>query len=147
MKAAENGAAFLHSSSGWNCRVLIVEDDEILRAHLRRLLKRAHFDVQVAGSANEAMHVLQALHFHILLTNVQLPSMDGFELCRKVRTGFLAPHLYIQVLTDDHIVNRSSDEGILGRMEFARNRAHAHCAQVRHSRWDRARRSAAASAR
>lgn len=140
MKALENGVAFLHWASGWHCRVLIIEDDEILRAHLRRLLKRAHFDVQVAGSADEAMHVLQALHFHVLLTDVQLPSMDGLELCRKVRTGFLAPHLYIQVSTVDHIVKGSSDESVLERMEFARNRAYAHCAQGRHSRWDRARR-------
>jgi DNA-binding response OmpR family regulator len=156
MNDVENGAALLRSASEWNCRVLIVDDDEILRAHLRRLLKRAHFDVQVAGSADEAMHVLQALHFDMLLTDVQMPSMDGLELCRKVRTGFLAPHLYILVMTvrgaesdtllslvagaDDHIVKGCSDEAVLERMELARNRARAHCTQDRHSRWDRARR-------
>jgi DNA-binding response OmpR family regulator len=156
MNALEKGAALLRSAFEWKCRVLIVDDDEILRAHLRRLLKRAHFDVQVANSADEAMHVLQALHFHILLTDVQMPSMDGLELCRKVRTGFHAPYLYIMVLTvratesdrllslmagaDDHIVKGSSNEAVLERIEFARSRARAHSVKDPHSRPDRARR-------
>jgi DNA-binding response OmpR family regulator len=147
--------ALLRSTSEWNCRVLIVEDDEILRAHLRRLLKRARFDVQVAGSADEAMHVLQALRFHILLTDVQMPSMGGLVLSRPVRTGFPVPHLYIHVLTvrgadsdtllslvagaDDHIVKGSSDQAVLERLGFARNKARAHCAQARPIRRDRTR--------
>jgi DNA-binding response OmpR family regulator len=141
MNAVENGAVLPRPEPKWICRVLIVDDDEIVRAQLRRLLKRAHFDVQVAGSADEALHVLQALHFHILLTDVQMPAMDGLALCRKVRTGVLAPNLYIMVLTvrgtesdtlfslvagaDDHIVKGSSNEAILERMEFARNKVHA----------------------
>jgi DNA-binding response OmpR family regulator len=147
MNALAHGAPLLRSAPEWKCRVLIVDDDEIVRAQLRRLLKRAGFDVQVAGSADEALHVLQALHFHILLTDVQMPSMDGLELCRKVRTGFLAPHLYIMVLTvrgtqsdalfslvagaDDHIVKGSSNEAVLERMEFARHKARAHSASKR----------------
>jgi DNA-binding response OmpR family regulator len=149
MNAIENAVVLLRSEPEWKCRVLIVDDDEIVRAQLRRMLKRAHFDVQVAGSADEALHVLEALHFHILLTDVQMPAMDGLELCRKVRTGSLAPFVYIMVLTvrgtesdtllslvagaDDHIVKGSSNEAVLERMEFARNTARAHRAEDLHS--------------
>jgi DNA-binding response OmpR family regulator len=149
MNAVEKTVVLLRSDPEWKCRVLIVDDDEIVRAQLRRLLKRAHFDVQVARSADEALHVLEALRFHILLTDVQMPAMDGLELCRKLRTGSLAPDLYIMVLTvrgtesdtllslvagaDDHIVKGSSNEAVLERMEFARNIARAHRAEHLHS--------------
>ncbi len=127
----------------WKCRVLVVDDDEIVRANLRRLLKRANFDVQVARSADEAFHVMGALDFHILLTDLQLPGMDGLELCRKVRNDLADGCVYIIVLTirgtptdtllslvagaDDHIVKGCGNDEILERMEIARSIASAKC--------------------
>jgi DNA-binding response OmpR family regulator len=126
---------------GWKCRVLIVDGDEIVRTHLRRLLKNAYFDVQVARSGEEALHVMGALHFHILLTALQLPDMSGLELCRKVRSDFADGYIHIVALSargtridtllsrtcgaDAHIVKGSEDEEILVRMEIARSIAYS----------------------
>jgi len=123
------------------CRVLIVDDDEIVRAQLRRLLKRAHFDVHVASSAHEALHVLGRLNFQIVLTDLQMPDMDGLDLCRRIRRGFVNAFIYIVVLTvlgskddmllslvagaDDHVVKNSSNEEILSHMEIARHVSHS----------------------
>jgi DNA-binding response OmpR family regulator len=131
----------LQSLSDWRCRILIVDDDEIVRAQLRRLLRLARFDVHVAGSAHEALHVLGALHFHIVLTDWQMPDMDGLELCRRIRTGLIKSDVYIMVLTvrgtpndtvrclvagaDDHLIKNSTNKEILSRMEIARRVAHS----------------------
>lgn len=124
----------------WQCRVLIVDDDEIVRAHLSALLRKTHFEVHLAGSAEDALRILETVHCHIVLTDWQLPGMDGLELCRKVRLDRVDGYVYIMMLTvregkqdmllslaagaDDYIVKGSSIEEILARMEVARRITH-----------------------
>jgi len=120
----------------WRCRVLIVDDDEIVRAYLSAVLKKAHYNVQVAASGEEAMLVLDTSQCQIVLTDWQMPGMDGLSLCRKVRLEHLEGYVYVMMLTvreskqdilagfaagaDEYLVKGSSVEEILARMEVAR---------------------------
>jgi diguanylate cyclase (GGDEF)-like protein len=120
----------------WKCRVLIVDDDDILRAQLWAMLKRAHYDVQVAASGEDAIRVLRTLDCQIVLADWQMPGMDGLSLCRQIREEHVQGYVYLMMLTvreskqdvlqslaagaDDHIVKGSSPEEILARMEVAR---------------------------
>ena len=122
------------------CRVLIVDDDEIVRAHLSAILKRAHYDVEVAASGEDALRILDTSPCQILLTDWQMPGMDGLALCRKVRLEHVEGYVYLMMLTvreskqdmltslaagaDDYIVKGSSIEEILARMEVARRITH-----------------------
>jgi diguanylate cyclase (GGDEF)-like protein len=124
----------------WRCRVLIVDDDEIVRAHLSAVLRKAHYDVQVAASAEEALRILEAAQCQIVLTDWQMPGMDGLALCRTVRLEHVEGYVYVMMLTvreskqdmlaslaagaDDYIVKGSSNEEILARMEVARRITH-----------------------
>jgi two-component system, cell cycle response regulator len=124
----------------WQCRVLIVDDDEIVRAHLSALLKKSHYDVHVAASAEDALNILETLHCQIVLTDWQMPGMDGLALCRKVRLEQVDGYVYVMMLTvreskqdmlksleagaDDYIVKGSSSEEVLARMEVARRITH-----------------------
>jgi two-component system cell cycle response regulator len=124
----------------WKCRVLVVDDDDIVRAHLSAVLKRAHYDVQVAASGEDALRILQTMHCQIVLTDWQMPGMDGLALCRKVRLEHVEGYVYVMMLTvreskqdmlaslaagaDDYIVKGSSIEEILARMEVARRITH-----------------------
>jgi two-component system, cell cycle response regulator len=127
----------------WRCRVLIVDDDDIVRAQLSALLKRAHYDVQVAASGEEAMRMLDTVSCQIVLTDWQMPGMDGLALCRRVRLEHVQGYVYVMMLTvreskqdmllslaagaDDYIVKGSSVEEILARMEVARRITHLEC--------------------
>jgi diguanylate cyclase (GGDEF)-like protein len=127
----------------WQCRVLIVDDDEIVRAQLSAMLERAHFDVQTAASGEEAMQMLDTVKCQIVLTDWQMPGMDGLALCRGVRLEHVQGYVYVMMLTvraskqdmllslaagtDDHLVKGSSAEEILARMEVARRITHLEC--------------------
>jgi two-component system cell cycle response regulator len=120
----------------WQCRVLIVDDDDIVRAYLSAVLKKASYDVQTAASAEEALRILDTSQFQIVVTDWQMPGMDGLELCRKVRLKQVDGYVYVMMLTvreskqdmlvsmaagaDDYIVKGSSLDEILARMEVAR---------------------------
>ncbi len=127
----------------WQCRVLVVDDDEIVRAQLSALLKRAHYEVQVAASGEEALRLLDTVNCQIVLTDWQMPGMDGLELCRRVRQEHVQGYVYVMMLTvresksdmllslsagaDDYIVKGSPIEEILARMEVARRITHLEC--------------------
>jgi len=51
---------------------------------------KAHYDVEVATSGEEALRILAKSQCQIVLTDWQMPGMDGLALCRKVRLEHVA---------------------------------------------------------
>jgi CheY-like chemotaxis protein len=121
--------------------VLVVDDDEIVRASLMGLLKRSGYDVACAASGEEALQMLGVAGYQVLLTDWQMPNMDGLELCRRVRLGHQKDDIYLIVLTmrareddkllclaagaDDYIFKGSPAAAILERLDAARSDAQA----------------------
>lgn len=67
-------------------RLLVVEDEEHLAAGLKLNLELEGYSVDLAGSAREAgEHLLKRDAYDAIVLDVQLPDVDGFELCRKIR--------------------------------------------------------------
>lgn len=118
------------------CRVLIVDDDALARAQIAALLAPAHYRVEQAASAEEALRVLHAVDCHIVLTDWQMPGMDGLTLCRTVRFTHTQGYIYMLMLTvrksksdllaslaagvDDFLVKGTSSLEILARLEVGR---------------------------
>lgn len=65
-------------------RVLVVDDDEITRDFLTHLLGR-NYDVMALASAHEALEMLEAQPFDVVLTDVMMPRMSGFDLLTHIR--------------------------------------------------------------
>lgn len=65
--------------------ILIAEDNRAMSHVLRFNLERAGFDVAVAYDGLEAVQQLEERPFDLLITDYQMPHMDGAELCRRVR--------------------------------------------------------------
>ncbi len=77
-------------------RILVVEDDEHLADGLRLNLELEGHEVLVAGSAEEARLSWRRGGIDLVLLDVMLPGMDGFELCRQVRqAGDRVPILFL----------------------------------------------------
>lgn len=77
--------------------VLIVEDEESIRKFVKINLDRAGYDVIEAGSGEEGIELASRQRIDIVVLDVMLPGIDGFEVCKKLRADH--PHLGIIMLT------------------------------------------------
>jgi two-component system OmpR family response regulator len=66
-------------------RILIVEDDPVLADGLTRSLRGADYAVDCVGNGAEADHVLAAQSYDLVILDVGLPGVDGFEVLRRLR--------------------------------------------------------------
>jgi len=122
------------------CRVLVVDDDDLVRARLTALLRMAEYEVESAACGEDALRIMSAKHCQILLTDWQMPDMDGLSLCRLVRTARADSYVYVLMLSvrdskqdlltglaagaDDYVTKSAPVEEILARMEVARRITH-----------------------
>ena len=65
--------------------ILNVDDDEIGRYTKTRILRQAGFDVMEAGNGTDALNAVRMFRPQLVLLDLQLPDMDGFEVCRQIR--------------------------------------------------------------
>jgi two-component system cell cycle response regulator len=80
-------------------RLLLVEDEPTQRMMLERQLTRAGYVVETAENGEEALNKILEGQYQILLTDWDMPGMDGPTLCKRVREANLSTYLYILLLT------------------------------------------------
>lgn len=78
-------------------RILLAEDDRVMREYLTRALERAGYSVSAVDRGTEAMPLLQSERFDLLLTDIVMPEMDGIELAQKA--GEIAPDMRVMFIT------------------------------------------------
>ncbi len=66
-------------------RILLVEDEENIRNVVKLNLEMEDFEVIDTDNGKEAIRLFQEQHFDLLLLDVMLPEMNGFEICEQVR--------------------------------------------------------------
>ncbi|PJF11144.1 response regulator [Pseudorhodobacter sp. MZDSW-24AT] len=82
-------------------RILAVDDSLTMREMLRQTLTEAGFDVMLAEDGVDALHRLPDADPDLILTDLNMPKMDGFGLIDAVRKGDVAPRVPILVLTTE----------------------------------------------
>jgi signal transduction histidine kinase/CheY-like chemotaxis protein len=78
-------------------RVLIVDDDRSIVRLCQKVLERANFDVLVGNSAEEALGYLRTEKLDLLLVDIRMPDMDGFELAALAKQ--IRPDIAILLMT------------------------------------------------
>lgn len=68
-------------------RILIVDDDPAVLRHLHRVVCQAGFDAVAAASGQEALGRLQRASFDLLITDLYMPDVDGFDLLVSARVA------------------------------------------------------------
>jgi DNA-binding response OmpR family regulator len=68
-----------------SAKLLIVDDDQTLLRFLKEFLEREGFEVLIADSGPKALKVFFAERPDLLLLDVMMPGMDGWEVCARVR--------------------------------------------------------------
>ena len=69
-------------------RILVVDDDELILTSLSELLKLEGYEVEAAGSFAEASAHLAAAEFDVVISDVAMPDVSGFELLKLVRNRY-----------------------------------------------------------
>lgn len=82
-------------------RVLIVEDEPALADTLEYSLTRQGYDVKVAMDGAKALEIARRQHPDLVVLDVMLPSLDGFEVCRILRQEMSMPILMLTARTDE----------------------------------------------
>ncbi len=92
-------------------RILVVEDDERIRSSMRLALEGEGYDVDDAGSGEEALDLFALEPPDVALIDLMLPGMDGFECCRALRRQSAVPIIIVTARTDTHDVVAGLEAG------------------------------------
>lgn len=94
--------------------VLIVDDDPTARETLVAMLEGEHYDLQAAKDGIQALQMLEQIQPDLILLDVMMPGMDGYEVCRRIRsTPQLAevPIILLTALDDRASLVRGIESG------------------------------------
>jgi DNA-binding response OmpR family regulator len=110
-------------------RVLVVEDDTDIAGVLRRSLDKEGYDVRVAGDGETALDEAGVFAPDAVVLDLGLPTLDGVEVCRRLRTGGDVPILILTARdaldarvegldsgADDYLVKPFEREELLARL-------------------------------
>jgi DNA-binding response OmpR family regulator len=92
-------------------RILAVEDDERIRAALRMALEDEGWSVVEAESGEDAVEQFDASLPDVVLIDIMLPGIDGFELCRTLRRSSDVPIIMVTARNDTHDVVAGLEAG------------------------------------
>lgn len=112
-------------------RILVVEDDQNTRRLMEAVLRGSGYLPLTAGNGEEALEILDREHVDLLLVDVMMPVMDGYELTRQLRAaGMVLPILMVTAKqlpedmkkgfllgTDDYMVKPVDEEEMLLRIK------------------------------
>lgn len=114
-------------------RVLIVDDDVTLRMALTRYLEKRGYAVQSAGSGSEALQIFELEPPDLVVSDVMMSEMDGYEFCRRLRTtraGQLVPFIFLSsrgevdarvqghsMGADDYLIKPFEPKELLAKLE------------------------------
>jgi DNA-binding response OmpR family regulator len=92
-------------------RILAVEDDERIRSAVKLALEDEGWTVDEAASGEEAIERFQRTATDVVLIDIMLPGIDGFELCRSIRRVSDVPIVMVTARADTHDVVAGLEAG------------------------------------
>jgi two-component system, cell cycle response regulator len=92
--------------------ILLAEDDPVTRMLMTRFLKKAGYEVDAVADGTEALEHMTRRYYPLLVTDWEMPEMDGIELCKAVRNLQLDGYVYALLLTA-----RNAKEHIIAGLE------------------------------
>ena len=111
-------------------KILIVEDEEVLQETLSYNFKNSGYQVKTAGDGEEGLRIARLWKPDLILLDLMLPKLDGFEVCKALRTETDVPILLLtarseeidrgigfEIGADDYIVKPFSMRELIARVK------------------------------
>ncbi|MBK7453899.1 MAG: response regulator transcription factor [Anaerolineales bacterium] len=83
-------------------KILIIDDDPDLRKLVEVILKSPEFDVYQASSGEEGLRQAYAIHPDLVILDISMPHMDGFEVCSRLREFSSFPIMMLTARIHEH---------------------------------------------
>jgi CheY-like chemotaxis protein len=105
-------------SRGTRFPILVVDDDQAIRTILSSLLSMMGFQVALATNGHEALDMFSKKRFEFVLTDFQMPGMDGFTLASNIKIS--SPNTPVIMITgsDESVVQERMGKGCVDRVLF-----------------------------
>jgi DNA-binding response OmpR family regulator len=113
-------------------RILLVEDSPTQAMRLQRVLESQNFEVVLAPDGQQGLELFYQSSFDLVLSDVVMPGMTGFELCRRIKSDPSAAHVPVVLVTslcgemdrehglqsgaDEYVSKPYDTEGLLNRI-------------------------------
>lgn len=117
-------------------RILIVDDDPALVEIISTSLKYGHYEVVIAANGEEGLRLLNTVKPHLIILDIMMPHMDGWEFCSRVRKASTVPIIMLTSLgsqsdivrglnvgADDYLVKPFNRDELLARVTAVLRRA------------------------
>jgi heterodisulfide reductase subunit A len=114
--ACPTAAISISSADQRDFRILVVDDEQIVRDSLRDWLEDEGFEVDTAESGEKALEQFSARQHHLLLTDVKMPGMDGVEVLERVKA--LAPETTVVMMTAYATVDTAVAAMKIGALDY-----------------------------
>ena len=75
-------------------KILVVDDDQNICELLRLYVEKEGFEVVIANDGRVALEVFEAEKPDLILLDIMLPELDGWQVCREIRKTSPMPHYY-----------------------------------------------------
>src|SRR5258706_6362743 len=82
-----------------NATIVVVDDDAGIRESLKDLLALENWECAVAPTAKEGLALIEALKPELVVTDVQLPDMSGYQLCQSLKRNPGSRHVPVVMIT------------------------------------------------
>ena len=111
-------------------KVLIVDDELEMRQLIELMLSNTNFEVLSVADGKAALNILQKEHIELVLLDVMMPEIDGFEVCKRIRQFSPVPIIFLTAMdanedkvkglnlgADDYIVKPFNASELIARMQ------------------------------
>jgi two-component system KDP operon response regulator KdpE len=92
-------------------KVLIIDDDDAMTEMLKLILEPNEFEVFITNSGPEGIKATQRIHPEVVILDLIMPDMDGWEVCKAIRSFSQVPILVISAINKPGMVAKALDEG------------------------------------
>ncbi len=117
-------------------KILVVDDDPTLLQLIQTSLKQDNYEAFIASNGEEGLRLLSELKPHLVILDIMMPHMDGWEFCNRVRKDSTVPIIMLTALgsqndivrglragADDYLVKPFQREELLARVSAVLRRA------------------------
>jgi len=80
-----------------NISILVVDDEEMLRNLLEKILVKEGYEIDTAADGEKALEILRDNKYNLLITDVKMPRLNGFELLKKAKKDY--PEMGVIMMT------------------------------------------------